>query len=74
FPVLESAAFLLVGWVGVKLAVLTLSHKNVGILDVYFPESFTWTAIFWTVFMGIIVSGYLVARKQSRAEEREFYN
>ncbi|HBZ08782.1 MAG TPA: hypothetical protein DEO65_02715 [Bacillus bacterium] len=73
FPILESAAFLLVGWVGVKLAVLTLAHPRVAILDVYFPESFVWTAIFWTVFMGIIFSGYLVARKQSRAEERQFY-
>ena len=28
FPSLETAAFLIVGWVGVKLAVLTLAHEN----------------------------------------------
>ena len=31
-PGLETAAFLIVGWVGVKLAVLTLSHNAVGII------------------------------------------
>lgn len=71
FPVLESAAFLLVGWVGVKLAVLTLAHPRVAVLEYAFPNSFTWKAIFWTVFIGILVSGYVVAKKQSRTEERE---
>ena len=36
-PSLETAAFLIVGWVGVKLAVHTLAHPNVGILDHHFP-------------------------------------
>lgn len=73
FPVLESAAFLLVGWVGVKLGILTLSHPRVAVLDSKFPESIGWTMIFWTVFVGIIISGYLVAKRQSRREEREFF-
>ena len=38
-PVSETAAFLIVGWVGVKLAVFTLAHPDVGILDRHFPES-----------------------------------
>ena len=29
-PSLETAAFIIVGWVGVKLAVHTLAHPNVG--------------------------------------------
>lgn len=33
YPGLETSAFLIVGWVGVKLAVLTLSHQKLGILS-----------------------------------------
>ena len=33
FPTLETAAFLIVGWVGVKLVVLTLAHPALQILD-----------------------------------------
>jgi YkoY family integral membrane protein len=32
-PTLETAAFMIVGWVGVKLAVFTLAHPEVGMLD-----------------------------------------
>ena len=32
YPSLETAAFLIVGWVGVKLVVLTLSHPKLQIL------------------------------------------
>jgi YkoY family integral membrane protein len=32
-PTLETAAFLIVGWVGVKLAVFTLAHPDIGVLD-----------------------------------------
>lgn len=60
YPTLETAAFLIVGWVGVKLAVLTLSHPGVGILDEHFPHSTTWSIIFWTVLFVIAVGGYLL--------------
>ena len=33
FPSLETAAFLIVGWVGVKLLVLTLAHPELQIID-----------------------------------------
>jgi YkoY family integral membrane protein len=65
FPSLETAAFIIVGWVGVKLTILTLSHHNVGILDVHFPESLAWKLVFWLVLIVIVLTGYLVARKNS---------
>lgn len=60
YPSLETAAFLIVGWVGVKLLVLTLSHPGVGILDDHFPHSTEWKAIFWSVLVIIAVGGYFI--------------
>lgn len=59
YPTLETAAFLIVGWVGVKLAVLTLSHPKVAILDEHFPHSTTWSIIFWTVLIAMAAGGYI---------------
>lgn len=64
YPTLETAAFLIVGWVGVKLAVFTLAHPKVAILDEHFPESTAWKSVFWTVLVGIALVGYLIARKK----------
>ncbi|WP_342600470.1 TerC family protein [Psychrobacillus sp. FSL H8-0483] len=60
YPTLETAAFLIVGWVGVKLTVLTLSHPGVGILDEDFPHSTPWTITFWVVLLSIALGGYLL--------------
>lgn len=60
YPSLETAAFLIVGWVGVKLLVLTLSHPGVGILDEHFPHSTIWKAIFWVVLVIIAAGGYFI--------------
>src|SRR5699024_2203606 len=38
-PSLETVAYLIVAWVGIKLAVITLSHEKVGILDADFPHT-----------------------------------
>ena len=58
YPQLETAAFLIVGWVGVKLAVLALGHENLAIIDPHFPHSTVWKIIFWVVLLGIAVGGY----------------
>lgn len=68
YPSLETAAFLIVGWVGVKLAVLTLAHPKILILDEHFPHSTPWKLTFWIVLVGIAVGGYLTSvRKNKKA-------
>ncbi len=68
FPSLETAAFLIVGWVGVKLAVLTLAHPGLGILDESFPHSTLWQATFWIVLVGIALNGYLAGVRNNKKE------
>ncbi|GKV67628.1 membrane protein [Sporosarcina sp. NCCP-2716] len=61
YPSLETAAFLIVGWVGIKLVVMTLAHPKVHILAESFPHSAAWKLTFWIVLAGIAVGGYLTA-------------
>ncbi|MED4313386.1 TerC family protein [Heyndrickxia coagulans] len=70
YPGLEDAAFLIVGWVGVKLLVFTLSHPGVGLIDEHFPESALWKLIFWAVMLAIAAGGYFfsVRKKNSNKE------
>ncbi|WP_432359726.1 TerC family protein [Sporosarcina sp. UB5] len=65
-PSLETAAFLIVGWVGVKLVVLTLAHPKLQIIDEAFPHSTVWKSIFWVVLLAIAVGGYLTAMAKKR--------
>jgi YkoY family integral membrane protein len=66
YPSLETAAFLIVGWVGVKLVVLTLAHEKVGILPKEFPHSTGWELTFWIVLIGIAFVGYLVGVRNKK--------
>ncbi|WP_227395709.1 TerC family protein [Jeotgalibacillus aurantiacus] len=68
YPLLETTAFLIVGWVGVKLAVLTLGHPNLALIDTHFPHSTTWKLIFWSVLVVIAVGGFLLAKKRGGQE------
>lgn len=61
YPSLETAAFLIVGWVGVKLTVLVLCHEEIAILPHDFAHSTLWKAIFWVVLLGIAVGGYFTS-------------
>ena len=61
FPTLETAAFVIVGWVGVKLVVLTLAHPKLQIIDEAFPHSTLWKTIFWGVLVAIVIGGYFTA-------------
>lgn len=65
YPSLETAAFLIVGWVGVKLTVLTLAHEKIRIVDEHFPESIFWKLVFWSVLIIIVLTGYLTAKKNN---------
>ena len=64
YPQLETAAFIVVGWVDVKLEVLTLSHDQVGLLPHDFPHSLPWTVVFWSVMIGIVAVGTVMGIKQ----------
>lgn len=57
-PALETTAYAIVAWVGVKLAVITLAHEDIGILDHHFPHSTGWTTVFYIVLVAIALIGW----------------
>lgn len=60
-PGLEVAAFIIVGWVGVKLAVLVLGHEEVGILSEQFVHSTGWKLTFYIGLIVIAVGGWFLS-------------
>ncbi|HVL38959.1 MAG TPA: TerC family protein [Fimbriimonadaceae bacterium] len=72
YPFFDHVAYILVGWVGVKLAFLAghsyeLGHP--GALPFDFPEMPK--AVFWTVLVGIAVIGTIIALKNRREPDPE---
>jgi YkoY family integral membrane protein len=67
-PGLETAAFVIVGWVGVKLAVATLAHEKVAILPADFSHSLAWKLTFYGVLVGIAILGWVLSPNK-KAEE-----
>ncbi|WP_053219478.1 TerC family protein [Virgibacillus senegalensis] len=57
-PGLETAAYIIVGWVGVKLAVHTLAHPQLVIIPAAFPETTLWKTIFWLVMAVVALVGW----------------
>ncbi len=70
-PGLEIAAFTIVGWVGVKLAVYTLSHPALAILNEEFAHSTGWKITFYVVLVGIAVAGWFFSKDKSAEPMRE---
>jgi YkoY family integral membrane protein len=68
-PALETTAYAIVAWVGVKLAVITLAHEDIGLLDHHFPHGTTWTIIFYSVLVAIALLGWFAPNKTSQAEQ-----
>ncbi|MGE7667268.1 TerC family protein [Ureibacillus composti] len=64
-PALETTAYAIVAWVGVKLAVITLAHEDVGVLNHDFPHSTTWTLIFYGVLVAIALIGWFAPGNKS---------
>jgi len=62
-PGLETAAFLIVGWVGVKLAIHALAHPELAIISEEFPESLAWKWTFWIVLILIAVGGWFFSKE-----------
>ncbi|MBU9720794.1 MULTISPECIES: TerC family protein [Bacillaceae] len=68
-PNLETAGFLIVGWVGVKLAVYTLAHPDIHFINEQFPESVLWKGIFWTVLIAIAIIGWTSTSNNTDSEQ-----
>ncbi|KLT19755.1 TerC family protein [Neobacillus vireti] len=64
-PGLEIAAFAIVGWVGVKLAVYTLSHPSLAILSEEFAHSTEWKVSFYAVLVGIAAAGWFFSKDKT---------
>ncbi|MGG5793099.1 TerC family protein [Bacillus nitratireducens] len=70
-PALETTAYAIVAWVGVKLAVITLAHEDIGILSHDFPHSTTWTLIFYGVLVAIALIGWFAPGSKSSQNNPE---
>ncbi|MFB9327687.1 TerC family protein [Paenibacillus aurantiacus] len=68
-PALEVAAFCIVGWVGVKLAVHTLAHPSVHVIPHDFAESTAWKLTFYAVLIVIAVSGWFLSGGKSKEKQ-----
>lgn len=67
-PGLEKGAYIIVGWIGLKLAVVTLCHPEVGILPERLPEHIIYKIIFWTVLLGVFIGSMYWKKTDSNQE------
>nr|WP_255639698.1 TerC family protein [Aquibacillus saliphilus] len=69
-PGLEVAAFVIVGWVGIKLVVSVLAHEDLHILPHDFAHSLAWKLIFYLVLVAIAAAGWFLSgrNKNKNAE------
>ncbi|MDC3426060.1 TerC family protein [Aquibacillus sp. 3ASR75-11] len=67
---LETTAYAIVFWVGVKLAVYTLAHPDVAILSENFAKSAEWKLTFWGVLVAIAVGGWFLSGKSKSQEKK----
>ncbi|HWO78523.1 MAG TPA: TerC family protein [Bacillus sp. (in: firmicutes)] len=63
-PGLETAAMLIVGWVGIKLLMHTLAHPALHIIPHEFVEGPIWNTIFWSVMILIAVGGWFLSKEK----------
>ncbi|MDL4842046.1 TerC family protein [Aquibacillus rhizosphaerae] len=68
-PGLEIAAFVIVGWVGVKLVVSVLAHEALHILPHDFAHSLAWKLVFYIVLVGIAVAGWFLSSNKNQPEK-----
>ncbi|PFA62901.1 hypothetical protein CN378_17835 [Bacillus sp. AFS015802] len=68
-PGLESAAFVVVGWVGVKLAVYALAHPSLGVISYEFAMGSVWKGIFWSVLIGIGIVGWVKSKPKGDSSQ-----
>ncbi|REK74736.1 TerC family protein [Paenibacillus paeoniae] len=65
-PGLEIAAFCIVGWVGVKLAVHTLAHPSIHVISHDFAESTGWKLTFYAVLILIATLGWFLSGSKDK--------
>lgn len=71
-PGLEIAAFVIVGWVGVKLALMVFAHDEVGWIPHEFPHSTLWKVIFYGVLVAVAVIGWFASgRTATKVKKQE---
>ena len=68
-PKLELAAFLLVGWIAIKLAIVSLSHEALGIIPADFIHSALWQVIFFGTMIGIALWGWFTSTPEKKQEK-----
>ncbi|OXM14656.1 TerC family protein [Paenibacillus herberti] len=68
-PSLEIAAFAIVGWVGVKLAVYTLSHPALAVIPYGFAKSAGWKLTFYGVLIAIAVFGWFMSGRKTKTQQ-----
>ncbi|WP_166245410.1 TerC family protein [Paenibacillus turpanensis] len=69
-PGLEIAAFFIVGWVGVKLSVYTLSHPALSVLPEGFAKNPVWKVTFYAVLILIAAAGWFLSKERKEDMER----
>lgn len=71
-PGLEIAAFVIVGWVGVKLALMVFAHDAVAWIPHEFPHSTLWKVIFYGVLVAVAVIGWFASgRTATKVKKQE---
>ncbi|MDQ6422701.1 TerC family protein [Paenibacillus sp. LHD-117] len=69
-PSLEIAAFCIVGWVGVKLAVHTLAHPSLHVIPHDFAESTAWKLTFYAVLVLIAACGWFMSGSKEGKDKK----
>jgi YkoY family integral membrane protein len=70
-PGLEIAAFCIVGWVGVKLAVHTLAHPSLHVIPHDFAESTGWKLTFYAVLVAIALCGWFLSSSKEEKDKKQ---
>jgi YkoY family integral membrane protein len=65
-PGLEVAAFVIVGWVGIKLSMIVLAHEEIGLIPEGFPHSTLWKTTFYIVLVGIAIIGWFASNTSKK--------
>jgi YkoY family integral membrane protein len=73
-PGLETSAYLIVTWVGVKLVIHTIAHPNVGWIDEHFTHSVAWKVTFYGILLAIALGGWFMSGQKKDSEARRTEN